>query len=50
MPLSEADTSRKFIIPRFQVAGWENDPHALEKELHIIEIVGRIKTLLEKPI
>lgn len=49
MPLSEADTSRKFIIPKLQAAGGLNNPHSIaEKELHIMKIVGRIKTLLEK--
>jgi type I site-specific restriction endonuclease len=85
MPLSEADTSRKFIIPRLQAAGWDNDPHSiaeqrsitdgrimptgnpnskndlvhrepeelvasiLDKEQRTVEIVGRIRALLEKP-
>ena len=32
MPLSEADTSRKFIIPKLQAAGWDNDPHSIAEQ------------------
>ena len=40
MPLSEADTSRKLIIPKLQVAGWENDPHSIAEQRSITD--GRI--------
>ena len=40
MPLSEADTSRKFIIPRLQAAGWDNDPHSIAEQRSITD--GRI--------
>jgi len=40
MPLSEADTSRKFIIPKLQAAGWENAPHSIAEQRSITD--GRI--------
>ena len=27
VPLSEADTCRKFVVPKLQAAGWDNEPH-----------------------
>jgi len=32
MILSEADTSRKFIIAKLQAAGWDNDLHAIAEQ------------------
>src|SRR6059036_419512 len=26
--LTEADTCRKFVVPKLQAAGWDNDPHS----------------------
>ena len=40
MPLSEADTSGKFIIPKLQAAGWDNDPHSIVGQRSITD--GRI--------
>jgi len=40
MPLSEADTSRKFIIPKLQAAGWDNEPHSIAEQRSITD--GRI--------
>ncbi len=40
MPLSEADTSRKFIIPKLQAVGWEDDPHSIAEQRSITD--GRI--------
>lgn len=29
---TEADTCRKFVVPRLQTAGWENAPHAINEQ------------------
>ena len=29
---SEADTCRKYVVPRLQTAGWENDPHSIAEQ------------------
>jgi type I site-specific restriction endonuclease len=28
---NEADTCRKFIVPKLQSAGWDSDPHSIAK-------------------
>ncbi len=28
---TEADTCRKFVVPRLQTAGWEGTPHAINE-------------------
>jgi len=40
MILSEADTSRKFIIAKLQAVGWDNDPHSITEQRSIT--AGRI--------
>ncbi len=30
--LTEADTCRKFVVPRLQAAGWDNDPHSIAEQ------------------
>jgi superfamily II DNA or RNA helicase len=51
MPLSEADTSRKFIIPKLQASGWDDDPHSIAEQRSITD--GRIvpvgKGFVRKP-
>ena len=51
MPLSEADTSRKFIIPKLQASGWDDDPHSIAEQRSITD--GRIvpvgKGFIRKP-
>jgi type I restriction enzyme R subunit len=32
MPLSEADTCRKYVVPKLQAAGWENEPHSIAEQ------------------
>ena len=32
MPLNEADTCRKFVVPRLQAAGWDTPPHAINEQ------------------
>lgn len=50
-PLSEADTCRKFVVPKLQAAGWDNDPHSLAEQRTITD--GRIvpvgKGFMRKP-
>src|SRR5260370_7144056 len=29
LPMNEADTCRKFIVPLLQAAGWDNEPHSI---------------------
>jgi type I restriction enzyme R subunit len=37
---SEADTCRKFVVPRLQPAGWDNEPHRLNEQVTFTD--GRI--------
>ena len=32
MGSSEADTCRKFVVPKLQSAGWDNDPHSIAEQ------------------
>jgi type I restriction enzyme R subunit len=32
MSLTEADTCRKFVVPRLQAAGWDSDPHSINEQ------------------
>ncbi len=32
MPLTEADTCRKFVVPKLQAAGWDAPPHAINEQ------------------
>lgn len=27
MPLNEADTCRRYVVPKLQAAGWDSEPH-----------------------
>lgn len=51
MPLSEADTSRKFIIPKLQASGWDDAPYSIAEQRSITD--GRIvpvgKGFVRKP-
>jgi type I restriction enzyme R subunit len=38
--LSEADTCRKFVVPKLAAAGWDNDPHSIAEQRTITD--GRI--------
>src|SRR5579884_1908495 len=38
--LNEADTCRKFVVPRLQAAGWDDDPHSIAEQRHFTD--GRI--------
>jgi type I restriction enzyme R subunit len=49
--LSEADTCRKFIVPKLVTAGWDSDPHSIAEQRTITD--GRIvpvgKGFVRKP-
>jgi len=32
MALTEADTCRKFVVPKLQEAGWDDQPHAINEQ------------------
>jgi type I restriction enzyme R subunit len=38
--MNEADTCRKFIVPRLQATGWDNEPHSIAEQRTITD--GRI--------
>jgi type I restriction enzyme R subunit len=44
MTLNEADTCRKFVVPRLQAAGWDREPHRLLEQVTFtdgrIDVVG----------
>ena len=40
MPMTEADTCRKFVVPLLQAAGWDNDPHSIAEQRYFT--AGRI--------
>ena len=35
--LTEADTCRKFVVPKLQAAGWDNDPHSIAEQRTITD-------------
>src|SRR6185436_5519068 len=37
---NEADTCRKFVVPKLQAAGWDNEPHSIAEQRTITD--GRI--------
>ncbi len=38
--MNEADTCRKYVVPKLQAAGWENEPHSLTEQRSFTD--GRI--------
>ncbi len=40
MSLGEADTCRKYVVPKLQAAGWEDEPHRLQEQVTFTD--GRI--------
>lgn len=38
--MTEADTCRKFVVPKLQAAGWDNEPHSIAEQRTITD--GRI--------
>src|ERR1700751_2126095 len=51
MSLNEADTCRKFVVPKLQSAGWAREPHSIAKQRPITD--GRVipvgKGFIRKP-
>ncbi len=49
--MSEADTCRKFVVPKLLAAGWDTDPHSIAEQRTITD--GRIipvgKGFVRKP-
>src|ERR1700742_4417785 len=37
---NEADTCRKFVVPKLQSAGWDNEPHSIAEQRTITD--GRV--------
>ena len=48
---NEADTCRKFVVPKLQAAGWDSDPHSIAEQRTITD--GRVipvgKGFVRKP-
>jgi type I restriction enzyme R subunit len=48
---TEADTCRKFVVPKLQAAGWDNDPYSIAEQRTITD--GRIvplgKSFIHRP-
>ena len=48
---SEADTCRKFVVPKLQAAGWDNEPYSIAEQRTITD--GRIvpvgKSFIRRP-
>jgi len=40
MALNEADTCRRYIVPRLQAAGWDDEPHRINEQVTFTD--GRI--------
>src|SRR5262245_33496906 len=51
MSNTEADTCRKFVVPKLQAAGWDNDPRSIAEQRTITD--GRVipvgKGFVRKP-
>ena len=48
---SEADTCRKYVVPKLQAAGWDNEPYSIAEQRTITDgrIVPRGQGFLRKP-
>jgi len=33
MTMNEADTCRKFVVPKLQTSGWDSEPHSLSEQV-----------------
>ena len=38
--MNEADTCRRYVVPKLQVAGWETEPHRINEQVTFTD--GRI--------
>lgn len=39
--LTEADTSRKYILPKLLAAGWDNEPHSIAEQRTFTAILDK---------
>lgn len=46
MTLTEADTCRKYVVPKLQKAGWDDAPHAIAEQRYFTD--GRIYPLADR--
>ena len=35
MSHNEADTCRKYVVPKLKAAGWDNEPHRINEQAHV---------------
>jgi hypothetical protein len=49
--MNEADTCRKFVVPKLQAAGWDNAPHSIAEQRYFTDgrIVVRGSQAIRKP-
>ncbi len=48
---TEADTCRKFVVPKLQSAGWDSDPHSIaEQRLIVAELDASLPAILDKAV
>ena len=40
MTMNEADTCRKFVVPKLQASGWDNEPQSINEQVTFTD--GRI--------
>jgi type I restriction enzyme R subunit len=45
--MNEADTCRKYVVPRLQAAGWETEPHSIAEQRYFTQ--GRIVVRGDQP-
>ncbi len=51
--MTEADTCRRYVVPRLQAAGWEQDPHRSSEQVTFangrpIPFVNRVRRGMQK--
>lgn len=47
MTLKEANTCRKYVVPKLKAAGWEDEPYAIDEQVTFTD--GRILVVGRKP-
>jgi hypothetical protein len=45
--MNEADTCRKFVVPKLVAAGWDNEPHSIAEQRTFTD--GRILSSATRP-
>jgi hypothetical protein len=46
--MNEADTCRKFVVPKLQGADWDNEPHSIAEQRTITETAAELDGLLDR--